>query len=306
MGVFITTSYTYARRLVTRNHIPRSLGKKLLSFSSHPMYTTTSTLAGLRPRVHIIGLGSIGTFAAHSISEILSGPTVTLLLYRKSLLREYRLVGSHIQFESRGGKKISSRGYEIETLSDSHWYSTPPTASPNKNYWKVTQTPINNPIVCVKGIQTVSAIRSLAHRLHRDSNILFLQNGSGVIETLNDQLFPDTKSRPNYLIGVTSHSVTLNKSFDITHTGFSATSIGAVPRDPDTNILETQSNYLFDIVPRSTTLNARSYSYTDILQIQLEKLSVNAFCNPLCALDDSPNEFLFTMPEMRQAILREI
>lgn len=105
-----------------------------------------------------------------------------------------------------------------------------------------------------------------------------------------------------------SHSVTPNRSFDITHTGFSATSIGAVPRDSvDIGAIpKSQSNYLLETLPRSTTLNARSYCYTDILQIQLEKLAVNALCNPICALNDARNEFLFTVPELRQAILQEI
>lgn len=106
--------------------------------------------------------------------------------------------------------------------------------------------------------------------------------------------------------------MTLNKSFDITHTGFSATSIGAVPRAiagsevKPTATPDSQSRYLLDTLPKSNTLNATAYSYTDILQIQLEKLAVNAFCNPICALNDARNEFLFTKPELRKSILREI
>lgn len=147
-----------------------------------------TSFAALRPRVHVIGLGSIDTFAAHSISEIPSGPTVTLLLHRKSLLEEYRLAGSQIRFESRDGKKITSQGYEIEILSDGQWHSSPPGSS-NEDCWKVNREPITNLVVCVKATQTVSAIRSLADRLTRDSNILFLQNGAGMIEaTLPSQL----------------------------------------------------------------------------------------------------------------------
>lgn len=271
------------------------------------MCPLTASVAALRPRVHVIGLGSIGTFAAHSISEIPSGPTVTLLLHRKSLLQEYRSAGSQIRFESRDGKKITSQGYEIETLSDGQWHSSS-LASPNDDGWKVDREPISNLVVCVKATQTVSAIHSLANRLNRDSNILFLQNGAGMIDAINDQLFSDPLSRPNYLIGVISHGVTLNKPFDITHTGFSATSIGAVPRDSVNigAIPKSQSSYLLNTLPRSTTLNATSYCYTDILQIQLEKLAVNAFCNPVCALNDARNEFLFSMPELRQALLQEI
>ncbi|KAJ5693153.1 2-dehydropantoate 2-reductase (Ketopantoate reductase) (KPA reductase) (KPR) [Penicillium macrosclerotiorum] len=271
------------------------------------MCPLTTSIAALRPRVHVIGLGSIGTFTAHSISEIASAPTVTLLLHRRSLLQEYRLAGSQIRFESRDGKKHISQGYEIETLSDGQWLSSPSGAL-NDDCRNVNRDPISNLVVCVKATQTESAIRSLANRLNRDSNILFLQNGAGMIEAINDRLFTDPHSRPNYLIGVISHGVTLNKSFDITHTGFSATSLGPVPRDSlDFGaISKSQSNYLLDILPQSTTLNATSYFYTDILQIQLEKLAVNAFCNPVCALNDAKNEFLFTVPELRRAILQEI
>lgn len=129
-----------------------------------------------------------------------------------------------------------------------------------------------------------------------------------MIDEVNSHLFPDPVSRPNYLSGVISHGVTLNEPFDITHTGFSATSIGPVPRDHTTieDIPVSQSRYLLDILPQSETLNATSYRYTDILQIQLEKLTVNAFCNPICALNDAKNEFLFTVPEMRRSLLKEI
>lgn len=46
--------------------------------------------------------------------------------------------------------------------------------------------------------------------------------------------------------------------------------------------------------------------HIEVFQIQLEKLAVNAFCNPLCALNNAKNGFLFTLPEVRRAILKEI
>ncbi|KAJ5085822.1 Ketopantoate reductase ApbA/PanE [Penicillium argentinense] len=266
----------------------------------------SSYMNGLLPRIHVIGLGSIGTFTAHSISEISSGPPVTLLLHRKSLRDEYRSAGNQIRFESRDGKKRTSLEYDLETLYDGQWHSSPHD-SQNDNNPKVVRDTISNLIVCVKTTQTVSALRPLAHRLNRDSNILFLQNGAGMIDEINGKIFSDPASRPSFLIGVISHGVTLNGPFDITHTGFSATSIGAVPRDSGSSAIpDSQSSFLRDVLPRSATLNAASYSYKDILQIQLEKLAVNAFCNPVCALNDSMNEFLFSVPHIRRSILEEI
>lgn len=119
-----------------------------------------------------------------------------------------------------------------------------------------------------------------------------------MIEEVDAHLFQDPLTRPNYLIGVISHGVTLNSPFNITHTGFSATSIGPVPRDDGryAAISDLRSNYLLQTLPLSPTLNLKSYPYTEILQVQLEKLAVNAFCNPLCALNDAKNEFLFQRP----------
>lgn len=255
-------------------------------------------------RVHVIGLGSIGTFAAHAVSEIPDGPSVTLLLHRKLLLQKYQENGSQVRFESKDGKHFVSRGYDLETFYDDQWH----LSTPNMKEASVAADEIRNLIVCSKATQTVSALRSVVSRLSLDSNILFLQNGSGMIEEVNEHLFPDALSRPNYLIGVISHGVTLNSPFNITHTGFSATSIGPVPSAPSlgNEVPDSQSAYLREILPKSPILNLTSYSYSGILQIQLEKLAVNAFCNPICALNDSQNKFLFSVPEMRRAILTEI
>lgn len=105
------------------------------------------------------------------------------------------------------------------------------------------------------------------------SNILFLQNGSGMIEEINANLFQDPSTRPSYLIGVISHGLTLNSLFNISHSGFSATSIGAVPHDHCARTKtssDSQSGNLLQALPLSTTLNLTSYCYADLLQIQLE------------------------------------
>ncbi|KAJ4993139.1 hypothetical protein SVAN01_01491 [Stagonosporopsis vannaccii] len=133
-----------------------------------------------------------------------------------------------------------------------------------------------------------------------------------MIEDVNEHLFQDPHTRPNYITGVISHGVTLNNAFDITHTGFAATSIGPVPRVEDTvpidqsNVLAPSTSYLLQAMPQVPRLNCRSYEGSEILQLQLEKLSTNAFCNPLCALADSPNKYLFTIPDVCRALMSEI
>lgn len=87
------------------------LSKNLFRANSYAMHSTTpverNPSSTLRDRVHILGLGSIGTFVAHSVSEIPNGPSVILLLHRRSLLDHYRQNRNQI-FLSHGMESIKA------------------------------------------------------------------------------------------------------------------------------------------------------------------------------------------------------
>ncbi|KAK2813874.1 hypothetical protein FQN50_000275 [Emmonsiellopsis sp. PD_5] len=265
------------------------------------LITTTPTQS---PRVHVLGLGSIGSFAAHSLAEIPSPPSITLLLHRASLLDEYRANGSQITLERNDGTIVNHSDYSFEVLHGDSWRSASPELSP------INDT-IENLILSVKGYQTVDALRPLKHRLGPNSTILFLQNGCGMIDEANEHLFADPATRPNYIIGVTSHGVGLNSPFNITHTGFAATSLGPVPRslNPDsacTANTTNNDNYLLQTLPLVPQINGKSHPYPTVFQHQLEKLAVNAFSNPISALNNAPVDNLRSIPGTRRALTREI
>ncbi|OJJ96011.1 hypothetical protein ASPACDRAFT_1859780 [Aspergillus aculeatus ATCC 16872] len=267
-----------------------------------------------QPRVHVLGLGSIGTFTAHGLNEILpTPPAVTLLLHRETLYDEYLRNSSRTTLHTVTSQTTHHRGYDLEIYNQTTrtWHAPPLSNAPATN-------PIDHLIVTVKATQTVAALRPLQPRLTASSTILFLQNGCGTIDEVNEHLFPDPATRPNYIVGVISHGVTLNAPFEVTHTGASAISLGKVPRQlaqlqshtpsaepsPDP---QKQEEYLLQALPTSPLLTAKTYTtYAEILQHQLEKLAVNAFCNPVCALHNAPNKFLFTQPALRRAVLAEI
>ncbi|KAI9925746.1 hypothetical protein ASPWEDRAFT_173828 [Aspergillus wentii DTO 134E9] len=250
-------------------------------------------------RIHILGLGSIGTFAAHCLSQLPNAPARTLLFHRASLLDAYKANKERITLQTTDGERIAYTGYDVEVYKQNKWFH-----NDNGSETPTTET-IKNLIVSVKATQTVSALEPLKHRLTPKSTILFLQNGCGMIDEVNGALFPDPAKRPKYIVGVISHGVTLNRPFDITHTGFAATSLGLVPGVYSSR-KDGQEEYMLENLPLSSRLNAKAYAYTEVLQIQLEKLAVNAFCNPVCAIHDAKNGFLFTLPELRRRILSEI
>jgi 2-dehydropantoate 2-reductase len=280
---------------------PRSQGAGYRHAYRSIATTTATTLRS--PQIHILGLGSIGTFAAHTLADVPARPALKLLLHRRSLRDGYNQRGNRITLETREGEIIEHSGYDFETIS-SHEHATgsavQTTPSPSKDT-------IDHLIVCVKSTQTVPALRPLLTRLTPKSSILFLQNGAGMIEDVNENLWPDPETRPSFITGVISHGVTLKGPFDIKHTGPAATSLGPVPRDEGLDqTLAPSTAFLLDTLPRAPRLNCQTFEFRDILQRQLEKLAVNAFSNPLTALANSTVEYLFSIPEVCSALMREI
>ncbi|KAL2824075.1 ketopantoate reductase PanE/ApbA-domain-containing protein [Aspergillus pseudoustus] len=271
------------------------------------------------PRIHVLGLGSIGTFTAHGLREIPNALAVTLLLHRESLYDEFLRNNRQISLQTLSGTTVRHGDYSAELCRDGKWRSPPSSSSSSSpsvsTAARAYDGPIDHLIVTVKATQTVSALRSLTTRLKPSSTILFLQNGCGMLDEVNEHLFPDPCTRPHYLVGVISHGVTLTSPFNATHTGAASISLGAVPRENATATSEgvdfhepgaATAMYMLRALPLSPLLSATAHTYTDLLQTQLEKLAVNAFCNPVCALHDAKNGFLFGQPRLRRAILAEI
>ncbi|OOF95051.1 hypothetical protein ASPCADRAFT_5637 [Aspergillus carbonarius ITEM 5010] len=256
-----------------------------------------------RPRIHVLGLGSIGTFTAHGLHDIPDPPAVTLLLHRQSLYDEYLRNNRHITLTTLDGQSIPHSNYDVEVYHPTGTWHTPSPSSSSPTSFIETNTPITHLILTVKATQTISALRSLQPRPTSSSTILFLQNGCGMIDDVNHHLFPDPNTRPTYITGVISHGVTLTSPFHATHTGASSISLGTVP---STTTPTTKKEYMLHALPLSPRLTATSHPYPTLLQIQLEKLAVNAFCNPVCALHDSKNAILFNFPDLRREILTEI
>lgn len=139
----------------------------------------SSTSPG-KSRIHVLGLGSIGTFTTHSLREIPYQPPATLLLHRESLLDGYRQTGHQILLDTPEGIQFGHGGFDLGVFREGRWNPVSLSDSSstadgvqelNKDSGDLT---INNLIVSVKATQTVSALRPLRHRLSATSTILFL------------------------------------------------------------------------------------------------------------------------------------
>jgi 2-dehydropantoate 2-reductase len=224
-------------------------------------------------------------------------------------VEEYGQNGKKILLKTHQGQQIAQTGYDLEVLHGKNWHlmqdsSIFKSAEVLQPVGDLIDERISDLIVCVKSTQTVAALRPLLPRLSRASNVMFLQNGAGMIEDANTFLWADPHTRPNYVTGVISHGITLNRPFDVTHTGPAATSVGPVPRE-DGDIAQPLSR-LLDILPLAPRLNCQAYPWPTILQVQLEKLACNALSNPICALEDAVTAYILSIPETNMRLMQEI
>lgn len=237
-------------------------------------------------RIHVLGVGNLGLLFAHSLRWSESPPPITLLFHRKSLLGDWngsiRILTSHPE---SGKENVRDGGYDVELVSQL-----------SEAGMEVREDIIDNLILTTKTVNTINALSSIKHRLSHASTILFAQNGMGTIEEVNEVVFPDASSRPNYLSCVVSHGVYGLGPFRIVHAGLGTVSLGRV----EASSLDTsQSRYLLEQVVHAPDLVARELDPLAFKRLQLQKLVVNAMINPLTVIFDCRNDALFN----RQPIL---
>jgi 2-dehydropantoate 2-reductase len=299
-------------------------------------------------RIHVIGLGNVGRFIAHSLRGLPNPPPVTLIFHHWDQLNQWNASAKKLQVITEGNAEKREgfdaelaflrhrfHGKEIQHHSSTSGDPFPggESGSPSSGSAPISEgestEPINSLIVTTKTHSILQALSAVKHRLHKESVILFLQNGMGTVEEVNREIFPDPETRPHYMLGINSHGlhVSGNVPFTTVHAGFGTIALGILPNernrrsapytptskfsaktrepvapvhpafpDPDTPAAEAthfrwtpNHRYLLRTLLRVPVLCATAFSPPDLLQLQLEKLAVNCIINPLTVMMDARN-----------------
>lgn len=224
-------------------------------------------------RIHILGVGNIGKLIAHALVNKEPAAQVTLLLHRSGLLDDWEAAGQTLDIITNGVSNKNGH-YDVELVTDS---------SQNTSIQKI--------IVATKAARAVSALQQVKHRLSAQSTILFAQNGMGTTEEIEEKVFPESGTRPHFLSSVISHGIYTTGPFSSVHAGQGYVVVGPAASSPR---IDDGSQRFIDEVVSSTLLNSRQVASTELLFIQLEKLTVNAMMNPLTVIFDCQNGDLFT------------
>ena len=186
--------------------------------------------------------------------------------------------------------------------------------------YAVNDEPIHNLIVTTKAIRTVAALAPIRHRLSRSSTICFLQNGMGILDDVNEHVFPHEADRPNYVQGIVTHGANVppekaaQDPFYVVHAGHGTIALGLLPRENQSSDVVTppspsgpgpeiegklkegqedqwapNARYLLRTLTRCPALCAVGFTPIELFQQQLEKLAINSILNPLTVLLDNRN-----------------
>ncbi|KAJ5594472.1 uncharacterized protein N7459_000680 [Penicillium hispanicum] len=279
----------------------------------------------LSGRVHILGIGNVGCFVAHALASRQSPPPITLLLHHPGFYESFCQKKKTISIEYNG-LVDNSTGFDIEVRANGAWHAAPSLGNPDdgSEFGAEDLAPADNTddghieclIVCTKANLSRNAIRNVRHRLNSDSTILLLQNGVGVIELLNKEVFPDPQTRPNYMQGIFSHGLMKREQFKILHKGVGTMIISPTVND-QTPLIQADKDehwapstkYLLRLLTLTPSLIATADTPAGLLQWQLEKLAVNCIINPLTALSDCKNGdilYLMSCTRVMRLLLFEI
>jgi ketopantoate reductase len=103
------------------------------------------------------------------------------------------------------GSGASDQRFVVESKPVPRHISPSDLAFMDTELAKESRGPIRSLILAVDSNSVVSSLLTYKERLKQDSTILFTQKGMGIMEMVNEQVFPDPSSGPNYMTGILSH-----------------------------------------------------------------------------------------------------
>lgn len=248
--------------------------------------------------VVVVGGGSIGGLIAHEIT-LAHGRTLDLKLMFKNneSANVYKRRGSQLvldRIDNYGNKKRTTSA--IQGLTAEQW-----SKGPIKK--------IDNLILATKCHKSFSALSPFANLLHKDSNVLFIQNGMGLMDLIEEQFWPSSiNPRPNFYKAIITHGAYKASPSIINHVGLGDMTISCYPRNPlDPHSPDTP--HMIDMILKTPNLNAKYIeNYNEFKLRELEKLAVNCCINPLTAIFDCLNGDLLEgsrVLNIMKSILRE-
>jgi 2-dehydropantoate 2-reductase len=276
---------------------------------------------------HILGLGSIGCLLAHNLRRILP-PTHAITLIHKTRLNELTLQekGS-IQVQDSFGTVTTAAGFFSEEFQGANQSLQEEGGGRGQDL-----EPIQSLFVALKAQHTLSALKTLTHRLSANSTIVLMQNGMGIHEELLRNVFRNPSKRPHFILASNTNGAFTTKPFHVIHAGIGSIDFAIAPESQgrefeagfyDETVPHSQRRPRLSDITSATDVDSARYislrdtvaallllerlstswkTYAELQLILRRKLVVNAVVNPLTALMGCRNGELSRLPSSSQTM----
>lgn len=243
--------------------------------------------------VYVLGAGAMGSLVAHEIA--LGGRLApTLLLKSKHRLDAFHKESSTLTVVRPLGSESVSSKVKLNALVG------PPVGKDGK------MAHIDNLIISTKTYATFSALKPYLANISKDTNVLILQNGMGMVSALKNQFWPGPHHMPNIYQAISTHGAYKLTPTNIHHVGLGSLAISHIPEAFRAETTSRELPELVQAVLHAPALNSSYKPYDEFLLIQMEKLVVNACLNPLTAVLDCYNGELLNGKQAVQIMKRVV
>jgi len=281
----------------------------------------------LKTEIHILGTNPLGLYIAHSLCSSLEPPPVTLLIHRPLLMQQWHDEGAAIRVVKNGTIYSTSKinlessapfGVNDGTLDRDY-------AGFGKHLEHTIEQPntrISNLLVTTDGPATISGLKAIRHRLDNQSTVCFINDGLGIVEEVNNSIFPQTDSRPFYMQGRNSHnirpidnhkfSIIEQEKGDLSFTICNRTVEGdwIAPKIVKTHMeWGPSARYILRRFSSHPELRATGYHKLQFLEKHLLKAAIHSILGPSSVMFDCfCNELLYnrSISEFATSLLEEI
>lgn len=222
-----------------------------------------------------------------------SKTSLALLFNDETTLKDYIIGGSTVSYENRMSKRnplIKTNNFKASIYPVRNKFQNNIASVSNNN------PHIDNLIITNRSCQNSNILNIYKRNISENTNILFLNPGLGVIDTVLKESWGSNSSLyPNVFQGVSNHIIESGNNFKVRHYKAGNIKISAYPNKSESYLqfMKFQESYFPNDtdVPEMVTdlidspmLNALYTPFKDVLGAQIEKLIMDACIIPLVIL----------------------
>lgn len=166
----------------------------------------------LSEKVHILGFTLEARYIAHTLAGTPELPPPQLLVRHLSVMDQWGEVGRQIAVAGANGAKGLLRSHKVLMP---HCITTPRGANQSSPQPKLKH--ISNLIISTEESATLPSLKEIRDSIDSNTTICLINGGLGVVEHLNEVLFPDPNTRPTYVLGHMNHCIARTSARDSKH-----------------------------------------------------------------------------------------